>query len=509
MAPRAAAETPSRATRTRSKSPLPAIDAKQSQAYGAPGKANLGSQLRSQSAAFSQQFEESRTAAAVVAPASSAAERSGGLVEEGSEAASLAPGPRRRQYSGRPAPIPEERPAEMGTRRAHPPPPPPPDSPSLLGREATVLDHNARYGGAFAAARAGIWRQLSNPNSPIYFVLLIAIVFLGGIFSGLLALFVPVPASVVPIREQFALGMHVAFLKYPYDRPPVVWERYTTEVLDMFKQEAAKIDGIAQRSVEAWLEKRPSIGVTKDELNTIIRFHQVHNSFRAMHMVNWFSVGLGARIDPYLTSATKIIGSKTWLGALYDSINPLNIPPNPPITALLKWDEATECWCGTPSSSGYVQIAIMTHTKFYPDRLIIEHIPRAATLAPQAAPKDFEVWIDLGSTEEVKRVRDLYDGDSILNINGPCGDSPGKTWYCVLKNGYDINYSNHVQTKYLAISAAYEKIATNKVLVRATSNHGSDYTCFYRLRMAGQQIQSNDDEQQDYRSVADMVGQPD
>ena len=501
------AATPARVTRARSKTPLPAVGARQSQAYGTSGKATLGQQLRGQSASFEEQFEESRATASTVVGASAFASGRGGSLDQddgASEAtSSRAAAQPRRHYSRRPAAIREEV-EERAPRAAQQPPP---QEQSVLGRDATVLDHDARYNGVFARLRAGLYRQWANPSSPFWFLALIGVVAFLSALGGIVSMFVPAPAAVVAYREHFSLGMRYTFFQQPFDTPPPVWVRYVSDTLELFKEESAKVDGLAKSAVDKWLaeKKFASIDVTRDEMHTIMRFNQVHNQFRAMHTVNWFSVGIGARIDPYLTSATKTLGGKSILGAIYDTINPLAVTPNPPITALLKWDEATECWCGTPDSKGYVQLGVITHDFFYPEEITIEHIPRAATLRPDAAPKDYEVWIDLGTEERATALRKEWEGDSYVAEKGGCGEPPGKTFFCAGKSNYDIGYKNHVQPYHLWTFAAHDKMATNKVVVRSVSNHGADYTCFYRIRMVGQKVDASEEATVDNKFVHMML----
>lgn len=534
MAPRsrpAASETPQRVTRARSKTPLPSIDQTTSQAYGAPGKANLNQQLR-QAGDFSQHFEVTRASSQAAAPPQHPAGSRTGTVEPPpvsapSQAANL----RRRQYGAKPAAIQEEEVSEVGSRRAPSP-----------GRNATVLDHDAAYNGVVANISAGIQRQMANPNS-LTWLLVLSIIMIGfGFVLGVFSLFVPLPPALAPAQGSIISGMRATF-QQPRDPLLLDLERRTAtvegltlgqrkvleemkqhvvletvngqaqispefwsvlqrrlsenselspafkeDILMYLRQQSGLVEEMAERTVRRAFQKVPEIPALHEKLSKLSHFGLLDNWWRNMHAVNWFSVGMGARVDPHLTSATKTQGPEGWLYALYSSINPLYVAPNPPIAALLKWDEATECWCGAPDENGHVQISIITHTKFYPDHMVLEHIPKDGTTQIDAAPREVEVWIDLGSETLAERYREYYTTDANYIEAGGCGTAPGKTWLCVKKGEYDIHNVNHVQLFPLWIWTHSERLQVNKMIIRANTNWGAPHTCFYRIKMLGDAI---------------------
>ena len=273
-----------------------------------------------------------------------------------------------------------------------------------------------------------------------------------------------------------------AFVQALDDQNNFLMAKYKEEVLEFSKQQSAIIKELAQSTFDAAAEKNP----TADQLRALLHIYELHNSYRSTHSINWFSSGLGARVNPHFTSVTKGLQSKGWLNDIFRSFNPINPNPMPPIAALSKWEEATECWCGTPGDDEHVQIGIITPLKFHPTHLIIEHIPQSATLDGDAAPGKIEAWVDLGSREEAKRVRDLYETQWWTPNADACGQSPpGDNWICALTGEYSIENANYIQAFPFWIEAVKDNIAVNKVVVRAVSNHGAPYTCFYRLRAEG------------------------
>jgi hypothetical protein len=647
MPPRKAApsaETPQRVTRARSKTPLPAIGQQQATAYGAAGKANLGQQIRGQNDGFSTAFEEDRTTDAGMAPpAIGTRGTSASLLDDaGSDAAaSRTADRRRRQHSGVPPVIPEER-AE--SERRQPSSPAEPDT--TLPRGATHLDHAAEYGGIFANLRAGMVRQLNDPNSLTYVLILTFLTLTIGFVSGIISMFMPLPGSMVPARENFFWRTRALFGQSPYDRPPdflelswqkfknddyflhklpqanlpdlqwavngwfqdrleklekrvatieelmalhsdtlsemqqmlprhilvqeidgkleipadfwaalqdrlvqdtgvaPLWQKwlsrnenqiagvmqdytdatlndrlenaqivtqdrflqlfdeknewlmaqYRDQVSEFWKKQSADVKNIASQTALDELEKNPTYQLMKGQLQTLLHFNHIHNTFNTLRDTNFFSPTLGARVDPHLTSPTKGSGAKNWLSAIYLGLNPLYAKPNPPIMALVKWDEAGDCWCGSLGGKDHVQIAVLTDS-FYPKDLIVEHITKHSTRDLNAAPRAISIWMELGSITEATQFIQYQDktAEGYADQN-KCGVSPGSKFACIGTGEYYIDRDDRVQSDHIQSFGLWLDMeefqkadySTRKVIVRAESNWGQNYTCFYRLRMTGE-----------------------
>lgn len=191
--------------------------------------------------------------------------------------------------------------------------------------------------------------------------------------------------------------------------------------------------------------------------------------------VNYFSLGLGARVDPYLTSSTYS-APQPWANRIY---NALLTPPRaaPPVAALEKWDEPGDCWCAAPSDTGngLAQLTVLLGHRMLPRQVTIEHIPKEASLDWSVAPKNMELWAESD---------DEKAGIEGCSVHGPEG------FICLGKFAYNVHAGNHVQTFELD---AIVKRPVGRVMARVTENWGGDHTCLYRLRLHGEK--APDDEE--------------
>lgn len=229
-----------------------------------------------------------------------------------------------------------------------------------------------------------------------------------------------------------------------------------------------------------------------EQLEVLTKANQLHNVYEATRNINRFSPGHGARIDPYLTSPSASMPGNWLQKAIRHYVLP---KPNPPITALQRWDEATECWCAAVALSynhTKAQITIITGTRIFPERLVVEHIPAQGTDNIAAAPRDIEIWAETNSTKEAKRFTKAIEETSPWHFEDGCQNSPGPRFVCIGKGTYDIHMHNHVQTIPMFVDLKQIKLNTDTITVRAKTNWGADWTCFYRLRMIGDRLNKPD-----------------
>ncbi|KAM0810245.1 hypothetical protein AB5N19_10593 [Seiridium cardinale] len=203
--------------------------------------------------------------------------------------------------------------------------------------------------------------------------------------------------------------------------------------------------------------------------------------------VNFFTTGSGALIDPHLTSRKwkppkPAIRSKQW----YDKDG---YQPQPAIVALSPWEEEGECFCAGPSRQGRgvgtATLSIMISRNVVPQYLILEHILPGATLDPGARPRDIEIWanyedVDLRTTVQAwSRAR-----------------WPGTAEEKALHSGYakigEFTYEDHKvgdgsQVYKMNSNLVDMNAAASDYVVRALNNYGADHTCFYRIRLYGEQ----------------------
>ena len=504
--------TPVRVTRARSKTPgaqaqLPALDPKQSHAYGAAGKTQLHSQIRTQSASFAEDFNTTRKASGRGA-STTLLDRDDEDEQHEEPASEKQPSPvrqvRRRQTTVKQQVFPaieEENSVETSSERSSSPDPP---EHSISGRNMTDLDSGAEYAGVTTRLRDEMRRQVREPNSATVFyhtlprylreisndantsfkmisLILLSILLLlsFGFLSGFIVNFVPLPARIAAARDTIATRMKLAFGFQPYEAPPKViyddsfWNFIRENMPDM-AEALSRLDK---------LEKH--VATVKTETRVIVESPK-ETPFDPLRTTNWFAVGQGARIDPYNTSP-RAGPKRTWYQSLYCKLSPTCSSPNQPITALQKWDEAGDCWCTEPSVQIPIpQIAIMMPNKIYPDKLVIDHIPPTGTQDIAAAPKDFEIWVDMGSEEQAQHFANLMYETIFRHDDHKCGSKPDDSWICIAQGYYDIHEHDYVQSFSMWPKAKEIGLAVNKVIVRVNSNWGGEHTCIYRLRMTGE-----------------------
>ncbi|KAI9836630.1 MAG: hypothetical protein M1819_001264 [Sarea resinae] len=203
------------------------------------------------------------------------------------------------------------------------------------------------------------------------------------------------------------------------------------------------------------------------------------NSQIALKKVNFFSTGLGAVVVPYLTSPTKWKPSSLLQRSTSELFGLKR--PNPPVAALQSWEETGDCWC-TPNERA--QLAILLPQKIYPSEITIEHIPAAATLDIESAPKDMELWVEIKDDEARETVGRTQD--QLLGVPEMPKAALDDNFVRVGLWQYDIHALDHVQTFTIDVNLENLGVPIEQVVVRAKNNWGGkDYTCLYRVRLHG------------------------
>ncbi|OJJ61851.1 hypothetical protein ASPSYDRAFT_54814 [Aspergillus sydowii CBS 593.65] len=234
---------------------------------------------------------------------------------------------------------------------------------------------------------------------------------------------------------------------------------------------------------------------------------------------NFLSMGHGVIIDPYMTSPT--VGRQLtsfqrfymWLAG------DKHMQPQPPLAALTQWEDFGECWCSAPRK-GMSQLAILLGQRIIPEDVVVEHLPKAATIRPGVAPQEMELWaryryVGKGSRPYRWSVSSFLRG-SPQNIAGqdalpsdrrilhaPVMEALriawrgepdeafsddkllGEDFYRISKWRYDINESNNIQRFPVTAVIDSDEIRVDKVVFRVNSNWGGNETCIYRLKMHG------------------------
>lgn len=261
--------------------------------------------------------------------------------------------------------------------------------------------------------------------------------------------------------------------------------------------------------------------------------------------VNFLSLGMGAVIDPYITSPSAD-RSRTLLQRVYNAITGgHHRGPKSPIAALTPWDGVGDCWCSAPRA-GISQLAVLLGRQIVPEEVVVEHIPKGASLSPGVAPREMELWARFRPNRNPPAAADSFPSapssssflPSFLGrfFSSPrpssAGSSPspsptlsatrtfprptssaslhetimdtlrqayprepetaysddpllGPSFYRVGRWQYDINGENHVQRFSLDAVIDIPALRVDKVVFRVKSNWGAENTCLYRLRLYG------------------------
>ncbi|KAF1846649.1 SAD1 protein [Cucurbitaria berberidis CBS 394.84] len=187
---------------------------------------------------------------------------------------------------------------------------------------------------------------------------------------------------------------------------------------------------------------------------------------------NYFSLGLGAVVEPTMTSATftnipsRYVKFLRWLAP--------DPQRNPPAAALSDWKNLGDCWCSAPNAGkGQAQLVVSLSRPMTPKQVTIEHVPMSMVPAGDIsdAPRDVELWVQ---TDAPVKVRYSY-GQSEYQ-----GGPPG--WQCLGTFKYNIHASNHLQTFDLDSEPS---VPITKAMVRVRTNWGADHTCLYQVRLHG------------------------
>ncbi|KAH6855869.1 hypothetical protein B0I37DRAFT_366004 [Chaetomium sp. MPI-CAGE-AT-0009] len=214
--------------------------------------------------------------------------------------------------------------------------------------------------------------------------------------------------------------------------------------------------------------------------------------------VNFFSPGNNAQVDISLSSPTyeldaPPVASRKWLKSM--RLQPQFLQDKS--QALRPWSDPGHCWCaatlGHRNRTHPATLAVQLPRFVIPQHVLLEHIDPAATTDPLAMPRDVEVWIRLDDPDHQDRVLDWMATQFPADFGPPANDKLFEQGFA--KIGHFV-YAHRSQDEGVYVHSLSRDLvdrlqaATDLVVLRAVSNYGAkDHTCFYRVRLYGDEME--------------------
>lgn len=285
------------------------------------------------------------------------------------------------------------------------------------------------------------------------------------------------------------------------------------EIAEDAKTAAETPPGMSRAEVKKIIEEVVQRSIADAQLEAIAKGNiKSHLDTDLIHRKNYFSTIRGAIIDPVLTSGDYDFKTKATAGQETRSRWPWQSTDVvfrmggkesgvkfPKAMALERWEQDGECWCAgltdDQNISGVADLSVLTAATVVPQHLVVEHIASGASFDPGSMPKDLEVWIQAPND---KRRRSLEHWSSQRWPDAKRGDARRLVGQGLVKVG-QFQYDNSVAKGESQIFRLSEELLgldaqTRHVVIRAKTNYGSeDHTCFYRLRLFGEEGRGQDE----------------
>lgn len=200
--------------------------------------------------------------------------------------------------------------------------------------------------------------------------------------------------------------------------------------------------------------------------------------------INHFDPGNGAVFLPDVTSTTFTILTSPWQSFVNWWLG--RHRPLSPGAALSGWARAGDCWCANivERNRGWAQLGVRVLKEIWPTSLVLDHLPKTASLNPSATPKNVELWAYVPS-EKGRSI--LLDMEPFTSLNAGHDTFFPAEWVRIKNATYNIN-DFHVQFFDIPYPR-FNETAAKDFAVRATSNYGKEqHTCFYSVILRGEVV---------------------
>ncbi|KDN67059.1 putative spindle pole body-associated protein sad1 [Colletotrichum sublineola] len=269
-----------------------------------------------------------------------------------------------------------------------------------------------------------------------------------------------------------------------------------------------KLEHYVNNAVKSALQQTPPAGVSRAEMAQVvdgmIRQAIANAGLEALaqgkigatwdrelrHQVNFLGRHTGVLIDRDTTTpdCNPPIEGKIWSSTWFSGTKKTPEPPPPASATLWNWEDEGDCWCGkvtVDKGSGLelgVSVGYLLAHQIIPQHVVVEHILPGATLDPDARPKRIDV---LGYFEELNTRNRVMDFSAAHFPHDPIPLKDG--WVRIGHFTYESSDAlNGVYVHRLSPELVSMGAVTDQVVLRATSNYGSDHTCLYRVRLYGE-----------------------
>lgn len=274
-----------------------------------------------------------------------------------------------------------------------------------------------------------------------------------------------------------------------------------------------KVGGPTTKDIYAIAERVATAAIANARLDAAAgKYIGAHWIAELRNQVNFFSPHTGATIDTRFSSPSYQPGRPR-----VDTRESLSLKPTPgaahQVAALQRWDENGDCWCAAMHDNQTgphpATIGVKLAHAVVPKQIVVEHIAASATLDPGAMPRDMDVWAHIseyGHRQALAEWSEAYfGGDAPEGLRRTRADAPAPGRHAgdglLADRGFvkiaQFTYKDdparvrpdgtpHIEQ--LSPDLLHFDAATDNVVVRALTNHGEEYyTCFYRVRLYGEQ----------------------